>query len=129
MHRAGGDRSDGARAVVRALTGGAELRAMDWRSRGDSSQASAEAEDRPSGCGPSIAVTGGGSICADLGTEFGKPRSAAIGCAGPTDRKYAMGTALTPSKTSPVTLPGTIDLPKINCMGVAQPRPKKKASI
>src|SRR5712664_2511410 len=57
--RAGGDGSDGARAVVRALTGGAELRAVDWRSGGDSGQASAEAEERPSGCGTSIAVTGG----------------------------------------------------------------------
>src|SRR5438132_12480496 len=66
--RAGGDGSDGARAVVRALTGGAELRAVDWRSGGDSGQASAEAEERPSGCGTSIAVTGGGSISADLGT-------------------------------------------------------------
>src|SRR5438132_9968165 len=73
--RAGGDGSDGARAVVRALTGGAELRAVDWRSGGDSGQASAEAEERPSGCGTSIAVTGGGSISADLGTESGKPRS------------------------------------------------------
>src|SRR5437588_8205880 len=54
--RAGGDGSDGARAVVRALTGGAELRAVDWRSGGDSGQASAEAEERPSGCGTSIAV-------------------------------------------------------------------------
>src|SRR2546427_7096270 len=62
--RAGGDGSDGARAVVRALTGGAELRAVDWRSGGDSGQASAEAEERPSGCGTSIAVTGGGSISA-----------------------------------------------------------------
>src|SRR5437899_955707 len=60
--RAGGDGSDGAGAVVRALTGGAELRAVDWRSGGDSGQASAEAEERPSGCGTSIAVTGGGSL-------------------------------------------------------------------
>jgi transposase len=37
--------------VVRALTGGGELRAMDWRSSGDSSPASAEAEERPSACG------------------------------------------------------------------------------
>src|SRR5256885_5642333 len=79
--RAGGDGSDGARAVVRALTGGAELRAVDWRSGGDSGQASAEAEERPSGCGTSIAVTGGGSISADLGTESGKPRSAATALA------------------------------------------------
>src|SRR5438132_4004719 len=79
--RAGGDGSDGAGAVVRALTGGAELRAVDWRSGGDSGQASAEAEERPSGCGTSIAVTGGGSISADLGTESGKPRSAATALA------------------------------------------------
>src|SRR5207244_11728586 len=38
-------------------------------------------EERPSGCGTSIAVTGGGSISADLGTESGKARSAATALA------------------------------------------------
>src|SRR5438876_3480383 len=74
--RAGGDGSDGAGAVVRALTGGAELRAVDWRSGGDSGQASAEAEEGPSAWGTSIAVTGGGRIPAERGTESGKPRPA-----------------------------------------------------
>src|SRR2546423_14468577 len=93
--RAGGDGSDGARAVVRALTGGAELRAVDWRSGGDSGQASAGAEERPSGCGTSIAVTGGGSISADLGAESGKSRSAATALA-PASAGAEAGTSQEP---------------------------------
>src|SRR5580700_1687380 len=71
--RDGGDR---ARALVRALARRAAPRAVDWRSRRDTKQARAQAEDRPSGCGVAVAVAGGESFSPNLGTECGESRSA-----------------------------------------------------
>src|SRR5271157_46751 len=79
--RTGGDGSDGARALVRALAGGAELRAVDWRPGRDTRQTGAETEDGPPGCRTLIAVAGGESLSTDLGTESRESRSAAAALA------------------------------------------------
>src|SRR5271167_2067288 len=79
--RTSGDGGDGARPLVRALAGGTELRAVDWRPSRDSGPASTQAEDRPPGCRTLIAVAGGGSLSTDLGSESGESRSAAAALA------------------------------------------------
>jgi hypothetical protein len=46
---------------------------VDWRCGGNPHEASAQAEDRSSGCATDPTLAAGGSVPADLGTELGEP--------------------------------------------------------
>jgi len=64
-------------ALVRAAAGGTGFRAVDWRPSPDQSKASPEAEDGQPGRSTSVDATGGKSFSSSVGTESGKPGSAA----------------------------------------------------
>src|SRR5438132_3999989 len=66
---AGGDRSHGARTLVRAVTGRAKVRAVGRGPSPDLGHASTEAEDRPPGCATPAQVAGGRSLSAPVGPE------------------------------------------------------------
>src|SRR4030095_2634947 len=71
-------------------THGQMLRAGINRRRGqDSNEASAEAEDGPTRCAAAAGPDAGESISADLGSELGEPRSAAIVVAPAPDGRDA----------------------------------------
>src|SRR6266536_6365042 len=73
---ASGDRSHGARTLVRAVTGRAKVRAVGRRPVPDLGHASTEAEDRPPGCATPAQVAVGRSLSARVGPECGESGSA-----------------------------------------------------
>src|SRR6266446_1895428 len=69
---AGWDGGHGARTLVRAVTGGAEVRAVGGGPGSNSGHASTEAEDRPPGCSTLAQVAGGRSLSARVGPKWGE---------------------------------------------------------
>src|SRR5271166_2069062 len=93
--RARGDRGHRTCSLVRAITGGTGFRAMDWRPGPDQGCASAEAEDRSSGCGAAAEAAGGRALPTHLGTESGES-----GCAPTTVASASAGADADPSHES-----------------------------